>query len=234
MTKTALITGGTSGIGTAIARMFVDQDWNVVFCAAGECDVNDQVLMKIGHSREVDCIYADLSHKDCCKNVVDSICEKYGRIDVLINAHREKKTELPILYADPEQFRKTVEMNLMSAVYMSYHVSQQMIRQKGGTIINLSAAGGLLATGTDPAFHATMSALNLVTKTTSKALAPFGVRVVSVEPDPLLDDDTHAGNEVFAKKGEDLANLIRFLCSPQAAALNASTIVADNGYTSWR
>jgi short-subunit dehydrogenase len=173
--KVVLITGCSSGIGEALALAFKKQGHMVHATARRQEALS--ALASAGmatHSLEV-------TDETACKRVVDDVVKKSGRIDVLVNnagyGAFGPLAELPLA-----EMRRQLEVNVVAPLGLIQKVAPVMARQKGGLIVNIGSVSGVLATPFSGAYCASKAALHLMSDALRMELAPFGIRVVIVQP----------------------------------------------------
>lgn len=143
MDRIVIVTGGTKGIGFATAKKFLSCKDKVIILGRHECEDAVKELQKEG---EVTFMKADVSVVDDCCHVVSAVMEKYGRIDVLVNAAGVVGTRGNFVDLDLSDIQNTININLMGTINLSQLTSWEMIRQRSGVIINVGSIDGLWLT----------------------------------------------------------------------------------------
>ena len=245
--EVALVTGGTKGIGKAIADKLSDAGIQVVVTARTAPEEN-----KNGHYF----IAADLTKPDSATMIATKILEKYGRIDIIVNnAGGNLSPGGGFSTILDEHWNKDWQMNFMSAVRINKVLLPSMIKQKSGVIINISTGAAR-----QPIWEMTMSyssakaALNVYSKALANELGSKGLRVNVVSPGvvetPLMLEFIdnlskssnitveEAYNEMMKKAGvplgrmaepEEVANLVAFLVSKKAKYITGTNYYVDGG-----
>lgn len=182
--KIIIVTGGASGIGLAIVEELLEQGANVqmVDISGDTNEHRDGRLYRFWPT--------DISSFSQVKNTVEEIIQHFGRIDGLVN---NAGVNLPRLLVDEKSpsgryelneavFEKMVNINQKGVFMMSQAVARQMVKQRSGTIVNVSSESGLEGSEGQSCYAATKAALNSFTRSWSKELGKHGIRVVGVAP----------------------------------------------------
>ena len=141
--KTALITGGTKGIGKAIASVLAQNDYNIVLNYRSNEEVANKTKEELtSFGAEVKLAKGDVSKLDDCKNIIDLGIETFGKIDVLVNNAGINRDNL-IVRMSEEDFDDVINSNLKSAFLMMKLVSRHMSKNRYGKIINISSVVGI-------------------------------------------------------------------------------------------
>jgi len=190
--KVVLLTGGSRGIGRAIAGMFAEAGADVALnfrsdheAAAATVTELRQISSRHGVDGRHIHAQADITVPSAVKRMVEEVVERLGRIDVLVNnagvfiAHPLAE----VSYEDwQESWLKVLHTNLVGAANVCYCVARQMILQGGGRIVNVSSRGAFRGEPTAPAYGASKAGMNAMGQSLAKALAPHGVFVHTVAP----------------------------------------------------
>ena len=248
--QTAIITGGSTGIGLTIAKRFHDEGAFVSICGRTE-DVLKQAVGEISHEGErVLAVRADIISEEDIQNLVKKTVEQTGRIDILINNAGAMRVNKPPEETSLDEFRFVIETNVTGTFLVSREVGKVMIEQKSGRIINISSISGSIV---NKYFHGgsyeiSKAAMNMLTKTLAIEWAPHNIKVNAIAPgyygtQPNVDffiNDPELNEKVMAlvpmrKLGEleELARLALYLASPQVDYMTGSIITIDGGYTVW-
>jgi 3-oxoacyl-[acyl-carrier protein] reductase len=248
--KVAIVTGGSKGIGRATALGLVAEGAAVLICARGQ-EALDEVVAAVGSpSRErVAALAADLTDGATIKRVVAHCVEQFGRVDILINnAGSARPGEF--LKLDDQAWIDDWQLKFFGYVRMAREVLPQMERQGGGVILNVIGAAAMNPRRSYMIGGAANAALNHFTKALADEGAKAGVRVVGINPGPILTErllkmragltqSAEAADEAFRKmtplgrvgKVEEVADLIMFMASERAAFIHGANITIDGGYT---
>lgn len=188
MSKTAIVTGGSRGIGASIVNNLVKKGYNVVL----NYNKSEEIAKKMkeeftsnGYSVEI--FKADVSKREEATKLVKFTLEKFGEIDILINNAGISQTKLFTDITD-EDWQNMIGTNLNSVFYMSQEVSKNMIHNKKGCIINISSIWGLVGSSCEVHYSVAKAGVDAMTKALAKELGPSGIRVNSIAPG-IIDTD---------------------------------------------
>ncbi len=243
MNRIVVITGGTKGIGLETAKKFLKEGDKVVV-ASIDCDevIKESmgILSQLGEVSFVKCNVADSSDCECA---VNTVIEKYGRIDILANVAGIVGKRQSFLESEIEDIKKVLDVNLIGTIILSQMVAKEMIKQKFGVIVNVGSICGFMANSESVGYHASKGGVKMITQLMARQLSPFGIRVLSVAPGwvktEMVDENTaEIGGLLHMKKRiiepEEVANAIYLLSFPEASAINGTTVMVDDGYTSFK
>jgi 3-oxoacyl-[acyl-carrier protein] reductase len=240
--RTVLITGASKGIGAATARLFAREKTNLILHYGSDADGAEQVAQEArAQGSKAETIQADLTALGGVQKFCEHIASRH--IDVLINnagslIERHKLPDMP-----SEHWEKTIMLNLSSVFYISQAAVPYMIAKKTGWIVNVGSIAGRNGGGPGAFAYATCKgAVSALTKGMAKELAPQGVHVNCVAPG-VIETNFH---EVFSTPqmleafkantpcgrlgtSEETADLIYYLCSPQASYIYGQTIEVNGG-----
>jgi len=254
--KVAIITGGTSGIGEATARCFIEAGAQVIL--AGRSVAKGQALAKELGARAVFHVADVMQEKDIA-TLVDFAVQKFGRLDCLFN-NAGAPTPGKLDDATEEQFAYAMRLLLGSVVFGIKHGSRVMKPQKSGSIINNSSIAAHRFGQGSILYAAAKAGVSHYTRMAGVELGPFGIRVNAISPGAIatpifwggstraatLSEDENARK--FAKLqsnlakstplpragfGPDIANAALFLASDEGSFVNCHDLVVDGGRTSW-
>lgn len=240
MNQVVIITGGTKGIGLATAKKFLSCKDKVIILGRHE---SKEVLDELSLLGEVAFINADVSIFDDCKNVVETVVNKYGKIDVLANVAGVVGNRGSFLELDLKDVAKTININLMGTINLSQLVAKQMVKDRSGVIINVGSIDGFMANTESIGYHASKGGVKMLTQAMARELSPYGIRVLSLAPGwvktGMIDKPIEEIGSKLHMKGriimpEEIANAIWLMSLPEASAINGSTIMADDGYCSFK
>jgi len=175
--KTAIVTGGGSGIGRAIARLFVREGATVVAAGRTAQALEETVA---GHGGEVR--LCDVTLPDQVESLFAETRARHGRVDILINNAGASGPVAPLATVDLAEWRQCVELNLFGALYCMRAAARIMSDQKSGSIVNMSSLMGLKGYPMRTAYSATKFALIGITEALAREVGPDGVRVNALCP----------------------------------------------------
>lgn len=192
MAKTAIVTGGSRGLGEGMALKLAEMKYNVVlnFVSDKSKEKADLIVEKIKKDYGVDglAIQADVSDYESCKKLVEKTVEKFGKkIDVLVN-NAGIDNNLSFLKIKPEQYTHLINVNLMSYLHCSHIVLPYMVEAKEGCIINVSSIGGLMGVAEQVDYCAAKSGVIGLTRALATEFGPSNIRVNSIAPGMIWTD----------------------------------------------
>jgi NAD(P)-dependent dehydrogenase (short-subunit alcohol dehydrogenase family) len=230
--KVVLVTGGTRGVGRGIAQRFADLDATVAVCARKEVD-----------DLPADWTFfpADLRDGDAAWAVVDSVVERFGSVDVLVN-NAGGAPPADTTSAPPRFSERVLALNLLAAVYCSQRANHWMQQGDGGSIVNISSVSGLRPSPTSAVYSAAKAGLVNFTMTAAMEWAPK-VRVNSVSVGLIRTEQAHlfyGDEEGIARVSatipmgrmavpSDVGDVCLFLASPLAAYVTGANVLAHGG-----
>ena len=188
MGKTAIVTGGSRGIGASIVNILAKEGYNVVL----NYNKSEEIAKKMkeeftNNGQSVEIFKADVSKREEVIKLVEFTLNKFGNIDILINNAGIAQTKLFTDITD-EDWKNMIGTNLNSVFYMSQEVSRNMIYNKKGCIINISSIWGLVGSSCEVHYSVTKAGVDAMTKALAKELGPSGIRVNSIAPG-IIDTD---------------------------------------------
>ena len=188
MNKTAIVTGGSRGIGASIVKLLAQEGYNVVL----NYNKSEEIAKKMkeeftnnGYSVEI--FKADVSKREQVKELVEFTLNKFGKIDILVNNAGIAQTKLFTDITD-EDWNNMMATNLNSAFYTSQEVVKNMIHNKSGLIINISSIWGLVGSSCEVHYSVAKAGVDAMTKALAKELGPSNIRVNSIAPG-IIDTD---------------------------------------------
>lgn len=236
--KVAVVTGGYSGIGMAVALKLAQGGADVALVGLGPKDEALQIIGETGVKVQAyDC---DVSDFEASGNVVTQIIDDFGKIDILVNNAGICRDKL-VLNMSEEDFDAVINVNLKGAFNMIKHTYKPFMRQRSGRIVNMASIVGLNGNAGQANYSASKAGLIGVTKSVARELAARNVTVNAVAPGYIDTAMTQAlsdkiKDEIAASipmkrrgKPEDVANVVEFLCSDMAAYVTGEVIRVDGG-----
>lgn len=237
--KTAIVTGGSRGIGAAICKRFAEQGANIALLFAGNTQKAEETkaaLQEMGVKAEAyQCNVADAEQVAAvCKQII----KDFGGADILVNNAGITKDKLVPMMKVPD-FDSVVDTNLKGAFYMIKQLYPVFMKQKSGKIINISSVSGLMGNPGQTNYSASKAGLIGLTKSVAKELASRNVNCNAIAPGFVATDMTenlsennalvdHIPMKRFAQP-EDIANLALFLASDQSDYITGEVIRIDGG-----
>lgn len=239
--RCALITGGSRGIGKAICLKLAKLGYKIALNYRNdEAGAMEVVNLIKSNGGEAIAIKGDVSNYEDALNVIEKTKEVYGTIDVLVNNAGITNDKL-ILRMKEEDFDKVINVNLKGTFNCVKHVVPLMLKNKRGVIINLSSVIGIIGNAGQSNYAASKAGIIGLTKSLAKELGGKGIRVNAVAPGFIKTDMTEALSETVKEKlkdsiplkrlgdGEDIAEVVSFLCSDGASYITGQVINVDGG-----
>src|SRR5262249_55217232 len=188
----------------------------------------DQLKDIAGRNAKLELLPLDITDGSACRNLVDGITARYGRIDVLVNTVGAYAGGKPLWETEPKVFQLMLNLNLQSGFNMARAVVPAMLKQKAGNIVNIAAKAAFDHAAGAAAYAASKSAALALFDCLAQDLKGSGVRVNSILPSII---DTEANRKAmpdadFSKwpKPEDIAEVVLFLCSDQAKVVHGAAV----------
>lgn len=239
--KVAIVTGGTRGIGRAIALKLADQGANIVINYRNS-DKEAEELKSIleGKGVKVLTVKCDISNFEDSKNLMDKCKEVFGKIDILVNNAGITKDTL-IMRMKEEDFDNVIDVNLKGTFNCAKHASAIMLKQRFGKIINMTSVVGIAGNAGQVNYAASKAGVIGLTKSLAKELGSRGITVNAVAPGFINTDMTASLSEKVKEEAskniplkrlgdpEDVANLVGFLASDVANYITGQVINVDGG-----
>lgn len=235
--KVTIITGGASGMGAAMAKLFAKEGAIVI-----AADINEENLKKISEENNVEGVKLDVTSDEGWKEALKKVADKHGRIDILINNAGITSTKLPdqVTAKDWELLHK---INSFGPFLGIKNVSEYMKKAGKGAIVNTSSYTAIIGSGFNP-YSASKGSLRAIAKAAAVELAPHNIRVNTVFPGvietPMTADlgeykeamDNLIKATPMGRLGqpEEVANAILFLASDEASYISGGELVIDGGY----
>lgn len=203
MEKVIVVTGASRGIGREIAKTLSRENNKVIACynnSEKEATILKEELEK--ENKKIDIIKGDISKREDCKKIVEYVINKYKKIDVLINNAGISTYNLFTDITD-EEWNRTINTNLNSVFYMSQETVKYMIKQKEGSIINISSIWGIVGASCEVAYSVSKAGIDGMTKALAKELGPSNIRVNSIAPGLI---DTEMNNDLTKEELDNIIN----------------------------
>lgn len=242
-TRTALVTGGSRGIGRAICLAFAARGLNVVVNYAGNEAAADETVAACRDANPdiaAAAIQADVADAKAVAAMVARIKKDFGRIDVLVNNAGITRDNL-IMMTKPEDFDAVINTNLRGAFLCTKAVSRLMMKQRYGRIVNLSSVVGLRGNAGQTTYAASKAGIIGLTKSVAKELASRGITANAVAPGFIETDMTDALNDEqkAAAAGDiplkrlgapaDVAHAVAFLADEGSGYITGQVLAVDGG-----
>ena len=237
--KTAIVTGASRGIGKAIAIYLAKEGAEVVVNYSSSIENANKVVSEIESFGGKAChIKADISNENSVNELVKTVLNKNNKIDILVNNAGITKDGL-LMRMKSEDWQKVLDLNLSGVFYCTKAVSRQMLKQKGGRIINITSVVGLMGNPGQSNYSAAKAGVIGLTKSAAKEFASRGITVNAVAPGFIATDMTKELNSEAILSAiplgrfgdpEDVAGAVRYLAAdPSAAYITGQTLQVDGG-----
>ncbi|HGX1192430.1 TPA: 3-oxoacyl-[acyl-carrier-protein] reductase [Staphylococcus aureus] len=241
MTKSALVTGASRGIGRSIALQLAEEGYNVAVNYAGSKEKAEAVVEEI-KAKGVDsfAIQANVADADEVKAMIKEVVSQFGSLDVLVNNAGITRDNL-LMRMKEQEWDDVIDTNLKGVFNCIQKATPQMLRQRSGAIINLSSVVGAVGNPGQANYVATKAGVIGLTKSAARELASRGITVNAVAPGFIVSDMTDALSDELkeqmltqiplARFGQDtdIANTVAFLTSDKAKYITGQTIHVNGG-----
>ena len=243
--KSAVVIGGTSGIGRAIAMGFAAAGADVAATSRRSDEVESAAKEIESHKRRSLRLTSDVTDRGSLEKLLEASVKAFGKVDILVNsAGRTKRA--PTLDFPEAEWNAIMETNLTGALRACQVFGRHMIERKSGNIINIASLSTFVSIYEVTAYCASKAGIGALTKSLAIEWARFGVRVNAIAPGVIrttfnakLIDDTPRGNEFILRtpmkrfgKVEELAGAAVFLASDSASYVTGEIVCVDGGMLS--
>ena len=239
--KVAVVTGAARGIGLAISKKFLEEGYRVAILDIDQKTLS-QTMKQVFDTNNVLGLECDVSEPDQVDQSVNRVVEQFGRIDVLVNNAGIAEFK-PMLETTYEEWSRILAVNLNGPFICSQACAPFMLKNEGGSIVNIASISGLRASTLRIAYGTSKAALMHLTKQQAAELGNKGIRVNAIAPGPV---DTAMAKKVHTADirsdyhdviplnryglEEEIADAVWFLCSDSASYINGQIIAADGGF----
>jgi 3-oxoacyl-[acyl-carrier protein] reductase len=239
--KVAIVTGGSRGIGAAIAALLADGGAAVVVSGRDAERVERTAQALEAQGRAALGVAADVASREDCDRLVDAARQRFGRVNILVNNAGITRDGLLVRMRD-EDWDRVMEVNLRGAFFMLRAVTKAMVRQKsGGRIINITSTAGAMGNAGQANYSAAKAGLIGLTKSAAKELAHWSILVNAVAPG-LIETDMTAAMPAEAREAllaqvplkrsgtaREVAEMVRFLAGDGAAYITGQVFHVNGG-----
>lgn len=239
--RTAIVTGGSRGIGRAVCRKLAERSMNIVMNYSANEDAAEEaadVCRSLG--ARVVTVQGSVAVPKDCERIVQEALDAFGQVDVLVNSAGITRDNL-LLRMSEEDFDQVIAVNLRGTFRMMKAVARPMMRKRYGRIINLSSIVGEMGNAGQVNYAASKAGVNGMTKAFAKEIAGKGITVNAVAPGFIDTDMTRALSREAAGSlkaripmgrlgtPEDVAQVISFLASEEAGYVTGQVIGVNGG-----
>ena len=244
--KIALVTGASRGIGRQIALTLGREGASVIVNYNGSAAKAEEVVKEIeaagGKAEAVQCNVSDF---ESCGRMMADVVSRYGRLDILVNNAGITRDNL-LMKMSEEDFDAVISTNLKGVFNCIKHISRQMLKQKGGRIINISSTGALQGERNSSIYAATKAGIMALSRAAALELGPSGITINCVLPGFTRTNNNchvpHTIDESFipitptgrVTVAQDIANACLFFAGEEAAQITAQCLPVDGGFSGTR
>jgi len=238
--KVAIVTGGTRGIGLAIARLLAEDGASVVVSGRDAARLEAAVKDLESLGAPAMAVAADAAKREDADRLVEATRERFGRIDVLVNNAGITRDQLLVRMKD-DDWDQVLDTNLRGVFLMTRAVGKVMMRQKSGRIINIASTAGAMGNPGQVNYSAAKAGVIGLTKAAGRELAHWNILVNAVAPG-LIETDMAASIPAEAREamlqqvplkrigqGREVAEVVRFLAGDGASYITGQTIHVNGG-----
>ena len=239
--KVAVVTGAARGIGLAISKKFLEEGYRIAILDIDQKTLS-QTMKQVFDTNNVLGLECDVAEPDQVDQAVNRVVEEFGRIDVLVNNAGIAEFK-PMLETTYEEWSRILAVNLNGPFICTQACAPFMLKNEGGSIVNIASISGLRASTLRIAYGTSKAALMHLTKQQAAELGNKGIRVNAIAPGPV---DTAMAKKVHTADirsdyhdviplnryglEEEIADAVWFLCSDSASYINGQIIAADGGF----
>ncbi len=234
--KVCLITGGSRGIGESIVKHFVKEGAKVAFTYRSSAESSNRIVSECeAEGATIKAYQSDASDYAAAEKLVADVLEDFGKIDVLINNAGITMDTL-MLRMTEDHWDKVMEVNLKSVFNLTKQVIKPMLRNRGGSIINMSSVVGVFGNAGQANYAASKAGIIGFTKSIAKEIGSRGIRCNAIAPGFIETDMTHELDEKTRQayidgiplkrlgKGEDVSNACVFLASDMSEYISGQVL----------
>ncbi|MEY9975857.1 3-oxoacyl-[acyl-carrier-protein] reductase [Lysinibacillus sp. RC79] len=242
--KVAIITGGSRGIGQAIVKKLAEEGAEIAFTYNSDKEAAEKTTKEfLQNGINIKAYQLDIKSLSQIKSFIKSVLDDFGRIDILVNNAGVTRDSYLMMMGE-DAWNDVIDTNLTGLFYITKQVLPTMIRQKNGSVINITSVGGLIGVAGQTNYSAAKAGIIGLTHSLAKEISAKKIRVNAVAPgyvetdmlNKLTDELKEKYKETIPVKRfgrpEEIANVVAFLASDDASYIVGQTIVVDGGLLS--
>ena len=238
--KIALVTGGSRGIGEGIVRKLINAGASVVFTYRSSADRANAIISDLDVGDRLMALQSDAADYSQAEALIKTVLDKYGQIDILVNNAGITKDGL-MLRMSEDQWDSVIEINLKSVFNLTKHVMRPMMKNRGGSIINLTSVVGVFGNAGQANYAASKAGIIGFTKSIAKEVGSRNIRCNAIAPGFIgtemtaeLDDktrDAYLTNVPLKRFGEvkEVADMVAFLASEHSSYITGQVLSVCGG-----
>ena len=243
-TRVVIVTGASGGIGSAVVKKFYDNGYNVAMC-----DINEEALKAVADKLNLEDERAlicpvNITVEEQVISTIDAVKERFGRVDALINVAAIIGDYGLTVDCTLENFKRIYDVNVFGTFAMMKYTLPIMLEQQRGNIVNFGSVSGMSGYTCEIGYGSSKWAVIGMTKNVANEYGQYGIRANSISPgwvntamfqksvedfSDLEDASITLGPLGRPAEPEEMANIVYFMCQPEANFLNGSNVLADGG-----
>lgn len=237
--RVAIVTGGTRGIGKAIALKFVQNGVKVLFTYLKSDEAAGAVLDEVKRfNGEAEALKADVKDFSQAKKSIEAAVKRFGRLDILVNNAGIVKDKA-LMFMEPSEWSEVIDTDLTGYFNMCKAAIVTLMKQKSGNIINISSVAGVSGAARQVNYSSAKAGILGLTKSLAREVGPYNIRVNAIAPGYIDTDMTDGlkNKEELVKRipsgrfgsAEEIAKAVLFLAGDNAGYITGQVIKVDGG-----